>query len=441
MDMYIVEWRDKDGELVGKSKPVTKSKGLKWVNGASRQNPEWTYSLNAVEVVNITSNTSDYKIYGRHLIDLNAIKQMDLANSLHITAKSALMPDAHVGYGLPIGGVWGTKSNHVVPYAVGFDIACRMRLSIVERLTDQFTSESRELRKYLVNNTRFGKGASFQSPNNHKVMESDIWNQLNILKGLKDTALSQLGSSGSGNHFVEWGIVEISNEINALRLPTGKFLGLLSHSGSRGLGHKIATYYSDLAVKQHPELTGTLKNLAWLDMDTQAGQDYWLAMELCGEYAAANHEVIHNNIIEGVDKDVITHVENHHNFAWKETHFGQDMIVHRKGATPAGKGVLGIIPGSMGTSGVIVSGKGNEHSLNSASHGAGRVLGRTQAKSKLNKEEWEAYMKYMDITVIGGDLDESPDAYKNIHHVMAEQTDLVNIEGYFQPKIVRMAGD
>jgi tRNA-splicing ligase RtcB len=168
-------------------------------------------------------------------------------------------------------------------------------------------------------------------------------------------------------------------------------------------------------------------------------------MNLMGKYAAANHDMIHKSIARHLKADVIADVENHHNFAWKETHIdpatGQqrEMIVHRKGATPAGQGVLGIIPGSMATPGFVVRGKGSAASLNSASHGAGRVMSRTKAKESFT---WSAVNKLLaerDVHVISAGIDEVPGVYKNIHAVMAQQQDLVEVIARFDPKIVKMA--
>ena len=162
----------------------------------------------------------------------------------------------------------------------------------------------------------------------------------------------------------------------AAGLARGEYLALLSHSGSRGTGAQVAQHYSRLARELHPELPQELSHLAWLDLSTEAGQEYWAAMELMGRYAAANHALIHAHIARALGVEVRLDIENHHNFAWRERHRLPDgseaeVIVHRKGATPAGVGVLGIIPGSMGTPGYVVRGKGVAASLNSAAHGAG----------------------------------------------------------------------
>src|SRR5690606_23987589 len=258
---------------------------------------------------------------------------------------------------------------------------------------------------------------------------------------LKDKAFSQLGSSGGGNHFVEFGITAIIDESNEFGLAPGKYLALLSHSGSRGLGATIASHYTKLAMKL-TQLPREAKHLAWLDLDSEAGQEYWQAMNLAGNYASACHHQIHDRMAEALRTTPIAMVENHHNFAWKEKDAeGNEIIVHRKGATPAGKGVLGIIAGSMTAPGFIVRGKGDPDSINSASHGAGRAMSRTQAKKSLDPKLVATHLKEAGVELIGSGLDEAPMAYKDINIVMGAQHDLVEVIGTFLPKVVRMCGD
>jgi tRNA-splicing ligase RtcB len=256
------------------------------------------------------------------------------------------------------------------------------------------------------------------------------------------TASEQLGTSGTGNHFVEWGEFEVKEFIPELGLPAGKYLALLSHSGSRGVGFKIANQYSRLAMDLHPKLDKSVRHLAWLPMEREAGQEYWLSMELAGRFASANHYVIHHRVAKAAGLKEIAHVENHHNFAWKEKlDNGEDVIVHRKGATPAGTGVLGVIPGSMGDPGYVVKGKGLGESINSASHGAGRKLGRKAAISAITRKMRDEYLQQRGVTLLGGGLDESPQAYKDIEVVIAAQNDLVEVMGKFTPRIVKMASE
>jgi tRNA-splicing ligase RtcB len=220
-------------------------------------------------------------------------------------------------------------------------------------------------------------------------------------------------------------------------------VALLSHSGSRGTGAAVCDHYSKIAFSQFPDLPSELKRLAWLSLDSAEGQEYWAAMELMGCYAAANHACIHQHIAENLGAQVLLDLENHHNFAWKEKHviggMEREVIVHRKGATPAGQGVLGIIPGSMATPGFVVSGKGNAESLNSASHGAGRAMSRKAANEKFNWKDVNRLLRERGVTLISAGLDEVPMAYKNIREVMAAQNDLVTILGQFDPKLVKMA--
>ncbi len=377
---------------------------------------------------------ASYRKWGSN-IDSLAIEQIENSCKLPISVRAALMPDAHVGYGLPIGGVLATE-NAVIPYAVGVDIACRMKMTVLDIPVTAIAEQKNTLIDAIESEARFGVGATFRKRRKHEVMDKD-WSFSSIVAGLKDKAWSQLGTSGSGNHFVEFGTLTL--EGNDLGLAAGTYLALLSHSGSRGAGNEIATYYSQQAMKQHRELPKELVHLAWLDLDSELGQKYWQAMELMGEYAAANHQLIHEHIARNLKAEVLLDVENHHNFAWRETYAGKDVIVHRKGATPAGNGVIGVIPGSMATPGFLVRGKGVEDSINSASHGAGRQMSRKKAKDTLNWRDAKKFLADKGVTLISAGLDEVPMSYKPIEEVMAAQSDLVEIIARFDPRIVKMA--
>jgi tRNA-splicing ligase RtcB len=400
----------------------------------------------AVELLKPLDNTialadsgKSYEIYGADAIEQGALNQMAKAMRLPVTVAGALMPDAHQGYGLPIGGVLATK-NAVIPYGVGVDIGCRMCMTIYNITPATLETKREDLKKMLVQNTMFGT-ATFKKPKDHAIFERKEFSELNIVREMKDRAWQQIGSSGGGNHFVEFGIVEILSPINEFNLPVGQYVALLSHSGSRGLGANIARHYTDIAMDMC-KLPQEAKHLAWLDLDTEAGQEYWLAMNLAGDYASACHHQIHERMAIGLRETPLAMIENHHNFAWKEKDIlGNEIIVHRKGATPAGKDVLGIIPGSMATPGFIVRGKGLAASINSASHGAGRQMSRTKAKQTILPGQVNKVLKEAGVELIGSGLDEAPMAYKNIHQVMDSQKDLVEVLGSFMPKIVRMCGD
>jgi tRNA-splicing ligase RtcB (3'-phosphate/5'-hydroxy nucleic acid ligase) len=379
-----------------------------------------------------------YQAWGGNFEE-SALQQMKNACKLPVAVSGALMPDAHVGYGLPIGGVLATR-DAVIPYAVGVDIACRMKMTVLELPVSALTDDTR-LAQALERETRFGVGAQYQSRRQHAVMDAD-WNTTTITAGLKDRAWAQLGTSGSGNHFVEFGQLSVLDE--TLGLAKGDYLALLSHSGSRGSGAQIAGYYSRLAKTLHPELPPELANLAWLDLSTEPGQEYWAAMELMGQYASANHALIHAQIARRLGADVVLDIENHHNYAWRETHTLPDgsqaeVIVHRKGATPAGTGTVGIIPGSMGTPGYVVRGKGSAASLHSAAHGAGRRMSRTKAKELFTWEVAQKFLRERGVTLLSAGLDEVPMAYKDIDEVMAAQSDLVDTLARFEPRLVKMA--
>lgn len=376
----------------------------------------------------------DYAVYGKEFIEDGAIRQMDYAMRLPVTAAGALMPDAHQGYGLPIGGVLAVK-NAVIPYGVGVDIGCRMCLSILDIPSEQLEKNASVFKRELIAGTVFGAGATWKQSLEDEVLDDPAFFEIGLLKHLHAKAAAQLSTSGSGNHFVEWGLVDVTD------LPgvaPGRYLGLLSHSGSRGLGAQIAGHYTKVA-KEICALPREVQHLAWLDLSSAEGQEYWQAMNLAGDYASACHHHIHKRLIKAVGAELLARVENHHNFAWKEVHNGEELIVHRKGATPAGNGVLGVIPGSMTAPGFIVRGRGDSASLDSASHGAGRQMSRSKATQSFTGHELTRLLQEHKVKLIGGGLDEAPGAYKDIDLVMSAQTSLVDVVGKFYPKIVRMA--
>ncbi|GEO05698.1 RNA-splicing ligase RtcB [Adhaeribacter aerolatus] len=392
---------------------------------------------NKLREIALTEGALDFKTYGAEYIEPGAVFQMETAMSLPVTVAGALMPDAHQGYGLPIGGVLATN-NAVIPYGVGVDIGCRMCLTLYDLPVHTLDRDKAKLKQFLNDNTRFGAGKGFEKPMDDPIFARQEFKEIAVARANKDKAREQIGSSGSGNHFVEFGIAELSSEQNEFDLPAGSYLAVLSHSGSRGLGATIANHYTKLAT-QNRKLPPHARHLAWLDLDSEEGQEYWAAMTLAGDYASACHHQIHERLGKALGEKPLVMIENHHNFAWKEKlGDGREVIVHRKGATPAGKGVLGIIPGSMTSPGFIVRGKGVEEAVYSASHGAGRIMSRRQAMDTISAKDVKEILARHGVELIGGGLDEAPMAYKNIHHVMASQADLVEVLGTFTPRIVRM---
>jgi len=380
--------------------------------------------------------SSEYVIYGQESIDPEALHQMATAMKLPIAVKGALMADAHLGYGLPIGGVVAAY-NAVMPYGVGMDIGCRMCLSVFQESPKILKGQRDKLKNILIENTRFGL-AEFHDIGDHELMERSEFKEIKFLKSLQKSFYKQLGTSGHGNHFLDMGYIVVQQFNQELGLDPGEYFAILSHSGSRNFGSEIAKHYTKIA-QQKLGITGEGAQLAWLDPDSEEGEEYWRAMTLAGDYSTANHRIIHHKFSRALGEKPVKIVENHHNFAWKEKlSETESLIVHRKGATPAKIGDVGIIPGNMVSPAFIVSGKGNELSLNSASHGAGRLMSRRKAKQTFTTSSLKKILKKEDVELIGGATDESPMAYKDIFQVMEAQKDLVNVLALFYPKIVRM---
>jgi tRNA-splicing ligase RtcB len=397
--------------------------------------------METAEVNNFTSHdllpeSIPFQIYGGKEIEGQAKRQMELAMCLPIAVKGALMPDAHVGFGLPVGGVLAAD-NAIIPFAVGLDIGCRMALSIFNLPEKYLQMHAYEMKKALGTHTHFGMDGGLDFSQEHEVLDREEFQATELLRKLHGKAAMQLGSSGSGNHFVEFGLIELF-ENNSLGLVAGKYVGLLSHSGSRGMGSAIAKYYTKIAMDTC-KLPREAKSLAWLTLDSEAGQAYWMSMNLAGDYAKACHDRIHQNLAKALGEKPVVKVENHHNFAWEDVlPDGKKVIIHRKGATPAHEGELGIIPGSMTTSCYLVSGKGIEQSLYSSSHGAGRRFSRGKAKESFTMSAMKKMLSAAGVTLIGGSPEECPMAYKDIEKVMDAQASLINVHGKFMPKIVRM---
>jgi tRNA-splicing ligase RtcB (3'-phosphate/5'-hydroxy nucleic acid ligase) len=350
----------------------------------------------------------------------------NLATLPFIFKHVALMPDAHQGYGMPIGGVLATKGV-VVPNAVGVDIGCGM-ISVKTNLTSLDKDDRKKIMGLIRKTVPVGKG------NNHKQDQED-WLNKDEIKRLKGwsiiekeykSSLRSLGTMGSGNHFCE---IQQGNDDH---------IYIMIHSGSRNLGYKVATYYNKLAISLNQRWFSSVPDkhqLAFLPLDTKEGQDYVTDMQTCVRFAEANRSLMMKRVEEAFT-EVLDNVEFYdaidvaHNYARLENHFGQNVMVHRKGATSAKLGEIGIIPGSQGHHSYIVEGLGNEQSFDSCSHGAGRAMSRTEAIKTL---DLEAEIKKLDsLGVIHSvrnkkDLDEAPGSYKDIATVMENQKDLVNI--------------
>ena len=373
---------------------------------------------------------------GEH-IPANAVDQMYTVMRLPMVTKGALMPDAHLGYAMPIGGV-AVLEGAISPSFVGYDISCMVQLSLLDVDVDAFEADRSHFAKTLQNVTSFGMGADFaRGQREHEVMDDSTWREVKIPAKLKPLAQKQLGSSGGGNHFADLVAIELLTDLDDLRAGT-KLVGLLTHSGSRGTGHKIATHY----VKQAAAYTklvakGVPKGYEWLPLDHELGQEYLAAMTLMGAYARANHDLIHDHFCAEAGLQTTKRIWNRHNYTWIDG----NEVIHRKGATPAAAGQLGLIPGTSGTASYLVRGLGNEASLNSSSHGAGRWHSRSEAKRQHDEGRFQKHMAQSDILHFGLAPDETFMAYKDIEMVIGLQ-DGVLIEpiARMTPRVVIMGG-
>jgi tRNA-splicing ligase RtcB len=373
-------------------------------------------------------------------IPANAVDQMSHVMRLPVTTRGAMMPDAHQGYAMPIGGV-AVLDRAVSPSFVGYDISCMMQLSVLELAPEDFLRDRAFFAQALRDVTAFGLGASFADgkEREHPVMDDPLWEALPVLALQRGKARQQLGSSGGGNHFCDLVLIEFLEEVSGHK-PGSQAVGLLSHSGSRGTGHGVATHYVKLAEREIKGVArGIPKGYEWLPMESEAGQEYLAAMHLMGEYAKANHDLIHQHFAWEAGLAVRARVWNRHNYAWADNTTGE--VIHRKGATPADAGVLGIIPGTSGTASYLVEGLGNAESINSSSHGAGRYHSRTQAKALHDEEAFRRHMAQQDILHFGLAPDETFQAYKDIEMVIGLQRGtLVRPLARMLPKVVIMGG-
>lgn len=327
----------------------------------------------------------------------------------------AIMADAHEGYGMPIGGVLACKGM-IIPNAVGVDIGC----GVTAAKTD-IKEISRESVKEIINRAYKIIPAGFS---HHKKPQD--WEGFKRFPDTKvfnkefNSARCQIGTLGGGNHFC------------SIEKGSDGHIWLMVHSGSRNLGYKVANYYNKIAKKINEKTNLIPRNydLAPLEIDSELGREYFHAMNYCLEFAKANREMLFDSfygIFQEVtsSKKILQKIDIHHNYAAVETHYGQEVVLHRKGATSARKLELGIIPGSMGTSSYIVEGLGNPESFMSCSHGAGRVIGRNEANRLFTEEMANKAMEGIVFKGWKGDYSEAPMAYKDIEEVMNNQKDLI----------------
>ena len=360
-------------------------------------------------------------------VDEGTLQQArDLANLPFAHSHIAIMPDTHLGYGMPIGAILATKGA-IVPNAVGVDIGCGM-CSLRTNLKELDTSELKKIMGIIRKTVPVGR-------NHHKTAQDESWmpeikGNLPIVEQEYKSGLRQIGTLGGGNHFIE------------IQKGSDGYIWIMVHSGSRNIGYTVAKHYHNIAKKIHEEKGSSQPiDLAHIPESSEYYELYYNEMSYCIDFALANRKLMMERVKDAFSEIVpeveFSHFINKpHNFADIEEHFGEEYIVHRKGATRAREGEWGMIPGSQGTSSFLVTGKGNPNSFQSCSHGAGRVLSRTQARKQLNLKEEIASLKEQGILHAirhRSDLDEAPSSYKDIDEVMARQTDLVEIQITLQP--------
>lgn len=357
------------------------------------------------------------------------------ARRLPIAVYGAILPGRQAGYGLPVGAVLATKGA-VIPRAVGRDIGCRVHLSAFPSTRLDLSREvvARRLARLLRQHTRFGlEGIFDEEATEHPVFKDPAWVDLEVLRRFRDTARQRFGSSGTGNHFVDLGV---------LRLPQvaeGRpCLALLTHSGSRGLGETVALHFHRQARQQRGRLTRELREWAWLDLDSQDGQDYFQAMQLCQRYTLACHEWLHARLAEALEVEPGWSLSCPHNLATLESWRGETVVVHRKGAIRLGPGEAGMICGSQTAPTHIVEGLDDDATLHSASHGAGRVMSRSTAHHAFRRRELDEALRAARVTLVSHHQDEWPGVYRDIDSCLAAHSGFAVSLGTFQPGVVRM---
>jgi tRNA-splicing ligase RtcB len=382
---------------------------------------------------------TDLKIFGEH--DERTVSQMWRCMGVGSVAGGVLCADGHLGYAQPVGGVIAYE-EHVSISGVGFDIACGNMAARVNLKYEDIRERVPAIANDIAKEVSFGLGRSNPKPVDHAVFDSPLWEDADV-GHLKQMARAQLGTVGSGNHYVDL----FEDEDGHV------WIGV--HFGSRGLGHKSATHYLKLAGgKDGMDVAPTI-----LRADSELGARYLAAMTLAGQYAYAGREWVVERVRQILCAKVTDTVHNHHNYAWRERHGERDLWVVRKGATPAFPGERGFVGGSMGDNAVILQGVESEASaasLYSTVHGAGRVMSRTEARGRSVKDpetgkrirqqgrvrhdEMQAWLREKGVHLVGGDLDEAPQAYRRLPDVLAHHAGTVAIEHTLRPFIVVMAG-
>ncbi len=365
------------------------------------------------------------------IADLSEIESGALQQAVNLTKldfafrQVALMPDAHVGYGMPIGGVMATVDT-IIPYAVGMDIGCGMHAALTPYQADDFPKE--RLKSTLAKiRSAIPQGFDWHQGAQRGEVLDRMPLHLPLFQQQERRIRKQLGTLGGGNHFIE------------LQKDKQNRLWVMIHSGSRNIGKQTAEHFHKKAKEHSNKKRANLptSELSFLSLDSNEGQDYVEAMNWCLEFALASRTRMMEVVLDILQTSPLDEIDIHHNYAAREEHFRKSVWVHRKGATRAGENERGIIPGSMGSPSFIVKGLGNPEAFHSSSHGAGRRMGRKQARRNIPVHEVLEDMKKRGVEISTRNLKELPEearqAYKDINEVMHQQTDLVDIEVKLTP--------
>lgn len=374
-------------------------------------------------------------------IDPKAIEQLKNCMKVGSAVRGAIMADGHVGYSMNVGGVIAYKDG-ISPSGVGYDIGCGNKAVRLDLHYSDIAHEMHRIMDTIFDHISFGIGRKNKTKVDHALFYDDVWADIPMLNDLKDMARSQLGTVGSGNHYVD------------IFHDEAGYVWIGVHFGSRGLGHNIASHY----IAAGGGTDGMFVDPVVLHVDSDLGREYIDAMNLAGRYAYAGRDWVCSEVARIIGANIVDEVHNHHNFAWLENHNGEDMWVVRKGATPAFPGQRGFVGGTMGENSVILEGAQSElsnHSLYSTVHGAGRVMSRNEAagktkwkkgvktrvsEGKISQDMMNEWINNAGVILRGAGVDESPHCYKRLHEVLAAQGDTIRVLHTLTPVGVAMAG-
>lgn len=381
--------------------------------------------------MNVENQNTDSPLVVRGEHDGATVEQMWRCLGIGSAAKGVLCADGHLGYAQPVGGVIAYDEDISIS-GVGFDIACGNMAVKTDMTAKDISGKVEGIAKNIAKSIDFGVGGSYarsRTDLNHRLFDDEKrWKEAGV-EDLKDMAYAQLGTVGGGNHYVDVFIDDADGHV---------WVGV--HFGSRGLGHKTATRYLQKAGGKD----GMHVAPALVSDSSDLGEQYFKAMELAGDYAYAGREFVVNKVVKKIlGAKVLDSIHNHHNYAWRETHGGRDYWVVRKGATPAFPGQRGFVGGSMGDNAVIVEGVDSDESkknLYSTIHGAGRLFSRSVAKKSFVRSQMDEWLAEKGVTLIGGDLDESPMAYRRLDEVLKHHGDTIKVNHVLRPIIVVMSG-